>query len=233
MKTILSKGTTNAKTSKNTLESYILYLAPFTLNSKGVNLCPKASQGCISVCLNTSGRGAFNSVQRARISKSDYYLLKREEFLNQLVAELRKINSKGKPVEVRLNGTSDLDWFGIVKQRLNVDLLQEMTNIQFYDYTKQIGKVEKYQGTRYVQTFSRSENNWSDCKKALAMGVNVAVVFDHTKPLPSEYQGYKVIDGDIADDVMMHNNGVIIGLKAKGKAKADKSGFVVRGEVSK
>ncbi len=227
MKTILSKGTTNAKTSKNSMESYILYLAPFTLNSKGVNLCPKASKGCISVCLNTSGRGAFNNVQRARISKSDYYLLKREEFLTQLVSELRKINSKGKPVEVRLNGTSDLDWFGIVKQRLNVDLLQEMTNIQFYDYTKQIGKVTKYLGTRYVQTFSRSETNWSECVTALSMGVNVAVVFDHSKPLPSEYQGYKVIDGDIADDVMMHNSGVIIGLKAKGKAKKDTSGFVV------
>lgn len=232
MKNILSKGTTNAKTSKNELESYILYIAPFSLNSKGINLCPSASKGCISVCLNTAGMGIFSNVQKARIDKADFYLNDRVAFLTQLVSELTRINKRatkqGKKIAVRLNGTSDIDFIGVIKNRLNIDILDAFPSLEFYDYTKVIGKAKKYIGTRYVQTFSRTENNWNECVEALNNGVNVAVVFDHTKPMPNEYMGFKVIDGDVADDLMLTNNGVILGLKAKGKAKKDVSGFVVK-----
>ena len=46
VKNLLSKGSTNSKTAKNSLETFILYLAPERQNSKRVNLCPKASKGC-------------------------------------------------------------------------------------------------------------------------------------------------------------------------------------------
>jgi hypothetical protein len=46
--------------------------------------------------------------------------------------------------------------------------------------------------------------------------------------LPSSFLGFNVIDGDKTDIEMMSNNGVILGLKAKGKAKKDTTGFVVR-----
>jgi hypothetical protein len=39
--------------------------------------------------------------------------------------------------------------------------------------------------------------------------------------------GFPVIDGDKTDIEMINNNGVILGLKAKGKAKKDLTGFAI------
>jgi len=62
--------------------------------------------------------------------------------------------------------------------------------------------------------------------EALAIGANVSAVF--ADKLPKTYKGFKVIDGDQSDDIMLKSKGVILGLKAKGKAaKADKTGFVI------
>ena len=43
--TLLSTGISNAKTAKNSIDTYILYLAPYNQNSKGKNICPNASKG--------------------------------------------------------------------------------------------------------------------------------------------------------------------------------------------
>jgi len=60
VKNLLSKGDSNAKTAKNERSTLILYLSPAKQNSKGVNLCPKASLGCLFACLYTAGHGKFN-----------------------------------------------------------------------------------------------------------------------------------------------------------------------------
>lgn len=46
--------------------------------------------------------------------------------------------------------------------------------------------------------------------------------------LPETWRGFKVIDGDESDLRFLDEKGVIVGLRAKGKARKDKSGFVVR-----
>ena len=46
--------------------------------------------------------------------------------------------------------------------------------------------------------------------------------------VPTEWLGLKVIDGDEHDLRFIDPVGVIVGLKAKGKAKKDQTGFVVR-----
>jgi hypothetical protein len=75
-------------------------------------------------------------------------------------------------------------------------------------------------------TFSRSEINESEAIAVLHRGGHVAVVFNE---LPSEWNGFKVVDGDLSDDQMLdHINAVVLGLKAKGKARKDISGFVVK-----
>ena len=58
------------------------------------------------------------------------------------------------------------------------------------------------------------------------MGINVAVVFRNAE-LPDKWLGIKVINGDKHDLRFKDAKGCIVGLKAKGKAKKDKSGFVV------
>ena len=232
MKKLISKGDTNAKTKKNFLETHILYMSPYNQNSKGINICPNATEPCIIGCLNTSGMGKWNITQEARRRRTEMYLNNRQEFCEQIAKELsllnKKATKKGGKIAVRLNGTSDLDFIAIINNRLGIDILNDFPNLEFYDYTKVIGKVLKYKGTRYTLTFSRTESNDDDCFRALLSGTNVAVVFDDKKPMPNTYLGSRVVNGDEADDLMLNLEGVVLGLKAKGKAKKDTFGFVVR-----
>jgi hypothetical protein len=99
---LLSSGFTNAKTKKNKLKTFILYLSPHKQNSKNKNLCPFASEGCASACLYTAGRGKFSNVQNARINKTEYFLADKIGFLNQLLNELIKEYKKPKRIIIKL-----------------------------------------------------------------------------------------------------------------------------------
>ena len=231
VKNLLSKGSTNTKTAKNNLETFILYLAPERQNSKGVNLCPKASKGCAAACLYTAGRGKFTNVKKSRINKSEYYINDKKVFINQLSKEIVKIAAKAikqnKKIAIRLNGTSDQDFISIIKKYNNLDLLndEQFKNLVFYDYTAILGKIKKYINTNYSLTLSRKEDNENEIIEALKLGGNVAAVF--RDDLPTTYKGYAVVNGDNSDLEMLYNKNVILGLKAKGDAKKDKSGFVI------
>lgn len=227
-KQLLSKGESNAKLSKNAkfgYESHILYLAPARQNSLGVNICPSASVACTIACLYSAGMGAFSNVKQGRINKTEYLLHERKKFLDQLMSEVRKIAKKRRgKTSMRLNGTSDMDWIKMLKA-YGYDVLSEFSEIDWYDYTKSFHRWLKYRGTRYHLTFSRSESNEAECMEVLRMGGNVAVVFDR---LPETWRGYKVVDGDESDLRFLDEQNVVVGLKAKGDAKKDTSGFVVR-----
>ena len=236
-KNLLSKGSTNTKTAKNELLTYILYLAPHKQNSKKINLCPKASKGCAAACLFSAGRGRFSNVINARVNKTEYFLDDKRGFITQLARELHKINDKALKgrynVAIRLNGTSDLDFIYLLKKYSGFDVLQDdnFSNLIFYDYTAILGKVKKYINTNYHLTFSRKEDNENETLEALKMGANVSAVF--SGDLPKYYKGFSVVDGDKSDIVMIEANNVILGLKAKGEAKNDKSGFVIHPEAVK
>ena len=219
---LLSKGKSNTKIAKNSIESFIMHLSPHKQNSFGKNVCGHASLGCATACLHTAGRGAFSNVQNARVKKTDLFISDNRLFLRKLHKEL--LNANKRPVAMRLNGTSDLDFIGLLRAKLGVDVLNELTNIQFYDYTKNLKRAMKYLGTNYHLTFSRSEDNEAECLEYLRAGGNVAVVF---KQLPDTWHGYEVIDGDENDMRYTDKKGVVIGLVAKGKAKKDISGFVI------
>jgi hypothetical protein len=223
----------NAKTSKGEkigsgYRTGIMYLAPHFLSGV-LNLCLFASPGCIFSCLNTAGRGGFTKIQLVRIAKTLFYAKCREAFLNSLRFDIRRLIRQaarlGMTPVVRVNGTSDI-W------KLAAQMAREFPQIQFYDYTK-LPKPWQRILPNYHLTFSRSEKNESDCYDALNHGVNVAVVFDtkRKQPLPAQYLGRPVVDGDLHDLRFLDGyRGVIIGLRAKGKAKKDKfSGFVVSG----
>lgn len=155
----------------------------------------------------------------------------RVNFYTQLLKEIRNADKlakrKGVKFAIRLNGTSDLDHLQLIKNVCGVDCLTTFENIVFYDYTKSISRVKKYINTKYHLTFSRSESNEMQCIEALKLGVNVAVVFSHKKPLPSVFLGHEVINGDLSDYRPNDKKTCIVGLKAKGKAKKIKSAFVV------
>lgn len=244
---------TNAKTVKGQKDGFltgVLYLAPARLS--GYEVCPQRSAGCTAACLNTAGRGALNNVQQSRIRKTKEYFSDRAGFMAQLHKEIaaliRKADREGLTPVVRLNGTSDIPWERI---GLRVDgvqyanLMSAYPDIQFYDYTKvtrrAIAHAQGKMPDNYHITFSATEDNEDNCAAVLSAGGNVAVVFAE---IPDEYDmagtmcpPVRVIDGD-ADDLRFKDRarvqglasiehaGVIVGLKAKGKARKDTSGFV-------
>lgn len=234
--TLLSDGLVNPKTAKTLagyeFKNYILHLTPSDLS--GVNLCPKASLGCRAACLNAAGRGRFDSIQFARLRKTLFFSKFRSQFLNQLDLEIDKAYKSGLKngvkVTIRLNGTSDIP-FESIKVRDGLSLIELYQNVTFYDYTKILGRLKRLKLrplSNYHLTFSFSESNEAESLKALSLGYNVARVFDS---IPKTYQGTEVVDGDLHDFRFLdrkESQGLWIGLKAKGPAKRDKSGFVTR-----
>jgi hypothetical protein len=211
--------------------SSVLHLAPADLSGK--NTCPKATAGCKAACLNTAGRGGIfkkgestNVIQQARIRKTKMFFEDRRAFLNELTVEIVKtIKSAEKknliPV-FRLNGTSDIAWekYEVISGK---NIFQMFPEVQFYDYTKILGRKVSHI-PNYHLTFSKADGNDMDVRLAASNGMNIAAVF---KELPEKYIGRPVINGDETDLRFLDPKGVIVGLKAKGKAKKDTSGFVI------
>lgn len=226
---------TNAKTVKGQKKGYmtgIMYLAPYKEAGRG-NVCPQASDGCSTACLFTSGRGAFDNVRNARIARTHLYFNDYQAFFDQLVKEIKALIRKAKKKDmipcVRLNGTSDIPWEHkkFLHEGNRVTIFEVFPSIQFYDYTKIYkrllsGKLPK----NYHLTFSRSESNEDWVREIIRKTTaNVAVVF--AGALPKMFMGRDVVDADESDLRFLDGEGVICGLKAKGKGRKDYSGFVV------
>jgi hypothetical protein len=204
----------------------IMHLAPANLS--GFNTCPMASPGCKAACLNTTGHGAYSTTQLARVRKTKLFFEHRNIFLILLHDELRmwqnKANKMGMTLAVRLNGTSDIQWETVAPW-----LFTEFPNVQFYDYTKIANRFAKELPKNYHLTFSRSESNESEVGEVLRNGGNVAVVFsDFDWALNGTYLNHEIVDGVNTDRRFSDKRGVIVGLKAIGKAKKDTTGFVVQ-----
>ena len=218
----------NAKTPKGEnlqVLTGILYLAPAKIS--GYEVCPRRTEGCTKSCLYTSGRGAFSNVQKARIRRTKMFFEQRELFMSMLKLDIRLIEvmakDKGMTPAVRLNGTSDIDW-------IRFGIMEEFPNVQFYDYTKVLNRLSKPLPSNYSLTFSRSGHNDIECDAAIRMGANVSIVFslDKKSPMPTTWNGAPVFDGDDTDARFLDPKQHVIGLRAKGKARYDTSGFVVQ-----
>jgi hypothetical protein len=163
---------------------------------------------------------------QSRIRKTRELFANRKGFENDLARDIEALvsraESKGLVPCVRVNGTSDLPW-------LAKAMAKRFPNVQFYDYTKH-PEPWKHTLPNYDLTFSHSERNLQDSMYALGAGINVAVVFDTKRgqPLPKFWEGYKVIDGDVSDLRFLDPKGKVVGLRAKGRAKKDCTGFVVK-----
>ena len=221
----VNADTKTIKSNKAGFLTGILYLAPYDLS--GVNLCPFAKVAeCHVACLNTAGRGNFSNVKSARLRKAKLFNDNRGEFMAQLIEDIHKLKRQAKkknlqPV-IRLNGTSDIEWEKIMLGEFNIFGL--FPELQFYDYTKNPNR--KNLPSNYDLTFSYSgvQSFIKFNRQALANNMRVATVF---KILPVEFEGRRVINGDDHDARFIEDKNIIVGLKAKGKARQDKTGFVI------
>ena len=211
----------------------ILYLAPATTTKWNTCSMAKIAQ-CDKACLNTAGRGAFSSVQQARVNKTVWFFEERDSFMQQLVVDVKRLIAKahkqGLQPLVRLNGTSDIRWETV---GLTVDgvaynnIFDVFPAVKFYDYTKDANRKDL--PANYDLTFSYSgvQGFQPFVEIAIAKGMRMAVVFRKEQDIPNTFKGISVVSGDKSDVRHLDDDGVIVGLYAKGKAKLDTTGFVV------
>ena len=223
---------TDAKTTKGESLGFltgILYLAPATTTKWNTCSMAKVAQ-CDKACLYTAGRGAMNSVQLARIRKTEWLFENTESFMLQLAEDITKLVAKAKKLGltplVRLNGTSDIRWETIEVSYTKKNIFQMFPEVQFYDYTKDVNRKDL--PANYDLTFSYSgvEGFQPFVAKALKKQMRIAVVFRKEQDIPATFMGIPVVSGDNSD-VRHLDDKVIVGLYAKGKAKLDTTGFVV------
>ena len=206
----------------------IVYLVPDD------NLCPLAkSAGCMHGCLKSAGRGAFDSVQLARQSKTDYFYNNQEAYLLSLAADTWSLARKArriglKPV-VRPNGTSDIPYENLIIHD-GKNLFQLFPDVQFYDYTKHPSRnLTGKTADNYDLTYSFSAITPKPISiKGLINPHNsrTAVVFQKQNDIPDTFRGWPVVDGDDTDVRFIEPERVVVALYAKGKARHDTTGFV-------
>lgn len=234
-KLIIAGG--NAKTVKGDGTEYltaIMYLRPWrnVVGGRERNVCANAEIAqCHVGCLNTSGRGQQSNVQNWRMGKTIRFWEERERFMLDLIDDLRKFQNKcrklGVKPTVRLNGTSDIRWEHIMVDGKTV--FDHYPDIQFYDYTK-IANRKISHLKNYHLTFSysaASEVYLRQVGLALSGGMNVAVVFRDRNKMPDQFLGLPVVNGDADDLRFLDQNQRVVALYAKGRAKLDRTGFVV------
>jgi hypothetical protein len=244
------------KTVKGNAQGYmtaVMYLAPYDL--AGINICALADlAGCKEGCLKTAGRGGMakgnatfrapngdilpdNAIQRARLERTQLFHESRDAFMARMVREIENFKKRaaraGLTPVVRPNGTSDIAFENIPCVRAGVEypnIFAAFPEIQFYDYTKiPTRKITRIQNYRVTFSYSHRKEFAPIIVKALknyGSAVNFAAVF--YGGLPENFLGRRVINGDESDLRFLDDPNVVVGLKAKGRARRDRSGFVVQ-----
>lgn len=223
----------NYKFAKTPVPVYGLSLAPADA-SEAYNACTYRTRECTKGCVAYAGQGEAPNVLVGRALKTMFLGKRPSEFMAILDAEIyaakRKHGAKGEQIGVRLNAFSDLEWERIVPW-----LFEEHGDVQFYDYTK-FPHGARITPSNYHLTYSVSERTTDEeIRKILNAGDNVAMVLDVAKgePMPEKIaipvcdgleQLFVVVDGDASDaryvDVSMGSeNGVVIGLRPKGRMR--------------
>lgn len=244
--TLLTTGTANPKVGKGEKRGYrtaIMHLSPANLS--GFEVCAGRTPGCTAACLNTAGRGGMDTAEPsqihvARMRRTRYFKRNRHAFGQQLereiAAHIRTADRKALVPVVRLNGTSDLPWENVRFTWADgtvSTVFERFPAVQFYDYTKVVSRLRKPLPANYDLTFSLADGNEAQAHEAIALGFRVAVVMrNRPRPgakrwtLPTTWHGTPVVDADETDLRFLEPSGVYCGLRAKGLAKADTTGFV-------
>ena len=203
-KTLLS---TNPKTEKSAVQTYILHLSPAA--TSGFNVCPGAGN-CKAICLHFAGNPVYMTAkQAARIRRTLAFAADKQKFARLIVcAILDKLTKhKSEPIAIRLNGTSDIAWENVdftitpefatfcrikwgailpLGKRNIFEIFNFMgnntgENVTFYDYTKIKRNWAECKRLGYHLTFSfdgwNNAANLKLCRDALQNGVNVAAAF--------------------------------------------------------
>ena len=185
-----------------------------------------------------------NAIQRCRIKRTRLWANDRPAFCAQLVKEIRaflkRADRKGLTPTVRLNGTSDIQWeridIGYWLSQDSATIFEMFPDVQFYDYTKIAKRFKRELPANYHLSLSYSEANQkyaASCWEAHGQhGASLVMVYRTKADIANAATWYqecrvKFVDGDANDLRFLDPDKCIVALKAKGKARSDRSGFVL------
>lgn len=213
---LLTAPSAQTKLGKSKRPAYGLSLAAADMSDW--DACIWRTPACTAACvLVTGGRSVFSSIRAARALKTNALGAEPQAFVTLLAHEIDAAARKLGGIDVRLNVASDLRW-----ERIAPKLLTR-PNVRAYDYTKApASQRDRVEG--YALTFSVSERAASvrEALQWLESGGNAAVVFERMTRadwdgiLPSDWEGFPVIDGDVSDSRTDDPAGTVVGLRAKG-----------------
>ena len=189
---------------------------------------------CADLCVLTHGRGAFESVRNARAARVAALSAHPEDMAVLLAHDVDRLNRRygGTGYALRLNVASDIAWEAAAPWLVRRAVAGGAV---VYDYTKRwTREAEPVDG--YRLTYSAAGHSVPRIVERVESGRNVAVVFTTAKgdALPTSWHGVPVIDGDISDVRSLDPSGVIVGLRAKGKAIHSRgTGLLYRPEGAK
>ena len=184
---------------------------------------------CQFACLNKSGMNNMPTHVLTRVAKTLFLERYPAEFHAKVDAELRRemfrASRRGFRLAARMNLLSD-------RIKMATAVASRHPTVQFNDYTA--SPVPLPGPDNMYRTYSRKET-WTleQVTGLVQRGLNVSVVFDVKRkaPLPTEWHGMRVIDGDVHDARWTDPAGVIVGLRLKGTKPsmqdARNSGFAV------
>jgi hypothetical protein len=231
----INNGAKHKKAYKYKELVYTIYFAP--ARSCGYEACPGRTKECTAACLNMSGHNRMDAkhemINKSRIKKTKLFFEEREFIVRWIIEEITngimKANRLGYEFSVRLNNTSDIspEDFYIIEYGTKKNILQLFPEVMFYDYTKQINRIEllkKY--SNYDLTYSFNGYNIDICMGMLRRNIRVAIVFNGV--LPETFLDYPVIDGDLYDMRYRDKTNVICGLHyKKTRTKLTTNKFVI------
>lgn len=229
----VNNGSKHQKAEKFGELVYTIYLSP--ANMSGYEVCAGRTAECTALCLNESGHNRMdyrdNFINASRIKKTRLFFENHEYFskwvIRDIQAGITKAKKEGKRFSVRINNTSDIspELIWIKENGVKKNILEIFPDIQFYDYTKVMGRLRlmnKYDN--YDLTYSYNGSNMETCLQLLKAGIKVAMVFEK---VPESFNGFKVIDGDLYDMRYKDEPGTIIGLKFKKVRDNKLNSFVI------
>jgi len=171
---------------------------------------------CKDLCVLTHGRGAFESVIKARSARVDLLMNAPEAASILLAHDIDRYSRAWDRWGLRLNVASDLAWEIAAPWLISRAITG---GAAAYDYSKRWDREpEPIPG--YRLTYSAAGHSIEEISDRVRSGGNVAIVLpiDKGYPAPERWHDLPVIDGDIHDFRAIDPRGVIVALRAKGKA---------------
>lgn len=188
-----------------------------------------------------------NAVQRARLERTRLYHSDPQSFMCQLAEEIasfvRKAERKGLTPCVRLNGTSDILWERQTWAPLIPNIMTLFPGLQFYDYTKLPKRLYGTLPANYHLSLSWSGKSprYQHAVEGIARLTGAPLVVVHkpgnvwdafknpqVRALMDRAGCTQVIDGDSHDLRFTDPPHSLVLLKAKGLARRESNGFVLR-----